>query len=48
MAAVGVTLLVILLVGLAAPLVLYWLVQAEREHDTDEVTDFASAERAAR
>lgn len=48
MAAVGVTLLVVLLVGLAAPLVLYWLVQAEREHDADEVTDFASAERAAR
>ena len=48
MAAVGVTLLVILLVGLAAPLVLYWLVQAEREHDADEVTDFASAKRAAR
>jgi hypothetical protein len=48
MAAVGITLLVVLLVGLAAPLVLYWLVQAEREHDADEVTDFASAERAAR
>lgn len=48
MAAVGVTLLVVLLVGLAAPLVLYWLVRAERERDADEVTDFASAERAAR
>ncbi len=48
MAAVGVTLLVVLLVGLAAPLVLYWLVRAEREHDADEITDFAAAERAAR
>ena len=48
MTAVGISFLVVLLVGLAAPLVLYWLVQAERGHDADEVTDFASAERAAR
>ncbi len=48
MAAAGITLLVILLVGLAAPLVLHWLVRAEREHDADEITDFAAAERAAR
>ncbi|MEZ3143548.1 hypothetical protein [Halobaculum sp. MBLA0143] len=48
MAAVGVGLVVFLLVGLAAPLVLYWLVRAERAQDAENVSDFDTAERAAR
>ncbi|GAB3325925.1 MULTISPECIES: hypothetical protein [Haloplanus] len=41
-----VVLAVVLLFGLAAPLVLYWLVRAE--HDDREVMDREAAERAAR
>jgi len=48
MAAVGVGLALFLLVGLGAPLVLYWLVRAERTRDAETVTDFDTAERVAR
>jgi hypothetical protein len=41
-----VVLVFVLLFGLAAPLVLYWLVRAE--HDDREVMDREAAERAAR
>ena len=45
MAEVGVVVLFLLL-GVGAPLLLYWLVRAE--HDDREVMDRASAERVAR
>ncbi|MEZ3116889.1 hypothetical protein RYH80_13320 [Halobaculum sp. MBLA0147] len=48
MAAVGVTAVVVLALGVLAPLVLYWLVRAERARDAERVTDFEAAERTAR
>jgi type II secretory pathway pseudopilin PulG len=42
----GVLLVVVLVVGLLAPLGLYWLVRAE--HDARETMDRAEAERTAR
>ncbi|MFB6102468.1 MAG: hypothetical protein ABEJ73_07865 [Haloplanus sp.] len=46
MAGAGGLIVVVLLLGLVAPLVLYWLVRAE--HDDREVMDREAAERAAR
>jgi multisubunit Na+/H+ antiporter MnhG subunit len=46
MAGVGVGLLAVFVLAVAAPLVLYWLVRAE--HDDRERMDRRDAERAAR
>ncbi|QLG61642.1 hypothetical protein [Halorarum salinum] len=48
MAAEGVFLLPFLAFAVGAPLVLYALVRDERKRDAENVTDRASAERAAR
>ena len=48
MTAGGALFVVFFLLAVAAPLVLWYLVEAERERDADNVTDRRSAERAAR
>lgn len=48
MPAVGVGFVLFGLVVVGVPLLLYWLVRAERERDAANTTDFETAERSAR
>ena len=48
MAAAGIAFVLVALLALGGPLVLYWLVEAERDRDAANTADFETAEQAAR
>ncbi|WP_231185352.1 hypothetical protein [Haladaptatus sp. DYF46] len=45
---IGAVLPVFLLLALGAPLLLWWFIETERNHEEEEHRDWESAERAAR